>query len=70
MYSNRPGYESMILTTPMLIETLDKLQQQTEDCRAPYPDILQLIGTDSCTQLTLSLHKFLHMFFHDLIKKG
>ncbi|XP_045161210.2 uncharacterized protein LOC123526213 isoform X2 [Mercenaria mercenaria] len=54
----RSTYEAAMLTTPMLIKTLDNIQQQTwkTDNMAPYPDILQLIDEDSFTRTRLDQH--------------
>ncbi|KAL4237362.1 hypothetical protein ACF0H5_002080 [Mactra antiquata] len=45
---NRPSFETLPLTTPMLISTLDNLQIEAENdgsCEY-YPDLLQLIDND------------------------
>lgn len=39
-------FDAMLLTTPMLIRTLDSIQAEGKETNNPYPDILQLIDTD------------------------
>ena len=46
---DRSSFDVTMLTTPMLMKTLDDIQQEArnKDKSAPYPDILQLISKKS-----------------------